>query len=853
MVTMRRWLFPLVLLVFIGVMIWTIHLAGQVSVVVESDRVRIGPTEWVPRCGSLPQVLIVPAGSNWVLPNNATFDCIEIESGASLAMPVTRLDVTTVLNHGTFDVACGAEVVWRDVPIDTSRDPFQWGNGLLNFGARRAVCPVKTPFVEASEDIPAGATSLTLASAPVGWVAGNELLLPDMRQIGSVYKGPPPSREAPAFIASISGTSLTLSKPLDFAHPSVRDPDGGLVLRPRVANLSRGTVIRSENPNGTRGHIVDLGADASWDWQGVEHRDLGRTRNAPRDSTSADLSHIGTNQIGKYGCLHAHQAGSSLFVRRFVNNVCTSVPGFSWAIAVHGTNDTLIQDNISVGYDGGSFVTEDGPETGNVFTGNVGAYSVGNGQNALVNAQQGCPGCEGAAFWLKGLANVIERNEAWNSSIGMTLFSRLTPPANDNDVPLSFRANVTIANDITGLEFWGTEPFPAEDHVSAHNRNRQVWAAQLGGTQVHLVNPMLIDSAGRSHCVEASAAYVQALEIDGGQARGCLQGIGMAGDSLIVRDVLMQNVTNLHFTSLDKPRTASLEYIDHRPLRSNPLRYVVYGDGAAWQPGQSVGKFSYLDWYQHRGARHQIIDWQGTGQDYVLMTAQQKRSAPAYDTTTPGALTNKFFLPESGLTMGQAWDKYGMSFAGDAVNDPEFLLIPGIINGGVRAGLGRALGVPRAVLTLPNMLAPAIVETISGQPGIQMFFMQAGMPSGDVRFTIDGGPAQTATQGAGGDLLRFVSRVVSDGTHTVVAWRELNGQIVATSELSFGYFVGTAAPPPPPPPPPDTEICGDGIDNDGDGEIDEGFTPPAVSVSLLDPSIPTAVALDANGCPKVLK
>ena len=26
------------------------------------------------------------------------------------------------------------ELIVRDVPIDTARDPFQWGNGLLNFG-----------------------------------------------------------------------------------------------------------------------------------------------------------------------------------------------------------------------------------------------------------------------------------------------------------------------------------------------------------------------------------------------------------------------------------------------------------------------------------------------------------------------------------------------------------------------------------------------------------------------------------------------------------------------------------------------------------------------------------------------
>jgi Big-like domain-containing protein len=46
--------------------------------------------------------------------------------------------------------------------------------------------------------------------------------------------------------------------------------------------------------------------------------------------------------------------------------------------------------------------------------------------------------------------------------------------------------------------------------------------------------------------------------------------------------------------------------------------------------------------------------------------------------------------------------------------------------------------------------------------------------------------------------------------------------------LDLGAITSTSSPPPPPPPPP--EICGDAIDNDGDGLIDEGCAPPAVEV-----------------------
>lgn len=47
---------------------------------------------------------------------------------------------------------------------------------------------------------------------------------------------------------------------------------------------------------------------------------------------------------------------------------------------------------------------------------------------------------------------------------------------------------------------------------------------------------------------------------------------------------------------------------------------------------------------------------------------------------------------------------------------------------------------------------------------------------------------------------------------------------------------------------PAPEVCGDGVDNDGDGLIDENFVPPAVSVSILDPFALTVRLFDAQGC-----
>src|SRR4051812_24321439 len=60
-----------------------------------------------------------------------------------------------------------------------------------------------------------------------------------------------------------------------------------------------------------------------------------------------------------------------------------------------------------------------------------------------------------------------------------------------------------------------------------------------------------------------------------------------------------------------------------------------------------------------------------------------------------------------------------------------------------------------------------------------------------------------------------------------VANRTKKSQCVALANA-----VVAALTPPPPPPPPPVELCGDGIDNDGDGVIDEGCpTSPTLYVS----------------------
>ena len=58
-----------------------------------------------------------------------------------------------------------------------------------------------------------------------------------------------------------------------------------------------------------------------------------------------------------------------------------------------------------------------------MFRGNFAAFVTGNGVGSVQNVDKGCPGCE-SAYWFRGVNNVIEDNEAWNSQMGFNLFNQ---------------------------------------------------------------------------------------------------------------------------------------------------------------------------------------------------------------------------------------------------------------------------------------------------------------------------------------------------------------------------------------------------------------------------------------------
>jgi hypothetical protein len=811
--------------------------AAMPPVMVQSDRIVIGEPDFVPRFLDLPKVLVINPGTVVEAPADSTWDYVEVGGRFTCSRTHdTLLKVTHlfILPGGVFE--CGTEanpvpaerhveIVIRDVPIDTRRDPFEWGNGLVNFGRQSRVGATKLAWSPLTGDVPAGARTVTLGADPVGWRVGDELLFPDTRQAPIVESRPQsPRREAPIAVAAIAGRTITLSKPLDFEHLAQRDPDGAVILNPRVANLTRNIVIRSENPKGTPGHTADVGHDAMWDVRDNALVGLGRTRAQPLDSARLADAHVGTNQIGRYADHHHHAMG---FGSLSIGNVLrgAGITGGKWGLAIHGTHDATIEDNIAIDFAGAGFITEDGYETRNAFRHNFAAYVLGNHDGTLGPADDVTtdnPGSEGAGFWFRGIQNLIEENEAWNNSTGMNFMQRgqvnqrfPSKPGGEPDTPfnlvtakpVSLDRNVTASNTFYGLEYWHISKFPANNHVMSYNGVGQFTLGISGPAQSYFVNPTVICQGGTSGGFAQGIAYNEQLEIDGGgHVEGCSYGVSGGGNRLVrlagttANPLVMRNAVDVNLEIV--PMEVGFENVLFLPLAGYPAQYIIFGSADIWSgtgplPNGNIRPF---------GFDRTIRNWQGSGRNYRLYERSQRAAAPAW----PADENQTNGTPDAGLTMGESFEEYGIALNGEVVSASEEVVLSGLINGVAKEGLDRKQGPPRCVVTFPTPRAGAIIE--KGLGFIWVYSSMTGNPAGTgsaCRVSVDGQtPFLVFPQGdepAQRSIRTFGSRGTSEGTHTVRTWRvDVGLNPIASSELLFSYVVGPAtAPDVPPPPPPD--------------------------------------------------
>src|SRR5262245_61571798 len=367
--------------------------------------------------------------------SDVVVDCVEVKGTLSFRTDVnTRLKVTTimVLEGGTLEVGTAerpvardvaAEIVIADRPFDAERDPAQIGHGIVALGRVTMHGSIKTPtFVRTAKEPLAGNTTLVLAQAVTAWSVGDQLVLPDTRQLRDKDTGwDSRPQDERVRVKAIEGSTVSLESPLAYDHKGARNGEGSLELLPHVGNLSRNVVVRSENPAGTRGHTIFV-ARAEVDIRYVEFREHGRTRLGILTHTEFDtqgrVARMGTNQIGRYAVHFHHDFGptrtpSSGYQFTLVGN---AVDGSTkWGITIHRSHYGLIQDNVVYNSRGAGIVTEDGSESFNVFDHNFSLKTAGSRDAAGGNGYSSTlpnPGGDGSAFWFRGPNNYIRNNVA---------------------------------------------------------------------------------------------------------------------------------------------------------------------------------------------------------------------------------------------------------------------------------------------------------------------------------------------------------------------------------------------------------------------------------------------------------
>jgi len=746
----------------------------DMPVVVEPTQIRIG-SETVPRFLDLPNKLIVPSGVVADLPTNQVFDYIEVAGTLRASRTQdTHLSFTHlfILPGGYLDVGtqadpipCGrtVDLSVRDIPIDTTRDKFQWGNGLLNFGKQTRVGCKKTDFVEATGTLLAGSSSFTLASPLVGAQVGDELLIPDTG-------APDPhaytvKRETALFITAINGNAITVSHPLEFTHANLVDPNGVIRLHPIVANLTRNIIIRSENPNGTPGHTADLSNGATWDIRNNVFIGLGRTKALTLNDFNASTGLAGTNQRGRYAEHHHHVQSCPTCadvgnVYRG-NSVTASV---KWGLALHDTSDMLVQDSIAIDFAGAGFVTEDGYEVRNTFRHLLAAYTLGDntgargGDIAEVNVlRNNNPGGEGTGFWFRGVMNTFDQLYALNNfTSGVNFFNQAQPAGSYPSVPggmpdtilkhavdrpLSVTNLVLASNIVQGLEIWALPRTPLVNLVVVNNGYVQIDAFNSDRIDVSLVNPTVVCAPGiGGHGIKSSMGYVGTYDQTDGYVGGCPTGVEGGGGSagMTIKNATFQNEINFDMLT----RSTTLDNVHFLPLGTAKHQYVIGTTETPWPgPPAPLPDAGLSVNIPARGSTWFLKNYSATPgappKDYTLFRPESLGSNPS---RYSGGNVDIFNCPVVGLTNQQCWDTYGISFGGDVLDPSQAVSLDGFVGILAREGLTPTpLGPPRAVCPFPNLRRPVQLENGTNARISCMLTGDYNAASDVMMFSIDGG------------------------------------------------------------------------------------------------------------------
>ncbi len=663
--------------------------------------------------------------------SDAAIGCIGVH-GALMFQPTTntRLTVVTLLVYadGAFSMgsaaapvgpAVTAELVIADQPLDTAIDPEQYQHGLLGFGTVTLVGATKTPYVRLTNEVAAGSTTLALEAAPTGWRAGDRLVLPDSKQwFVETYPWKPETEVVT--LQSVNGQAAAISAAAA-AHPAAFNAENVTEFYPHVAELTRNVVVRSASKAATtRGHVLFTGR-ANVDLRYAAFQWLGRTRLDPLDSTTFDttghVTHLGTNQIGRYALHFHHYEGPAGQSPTFSVEGCVVESSSKWATSIHDSHFGRYANNVIYDAQGTGIMLEDGNESFNTIEGNFVVATVGTSQDTVTSRNNTEYGFEGSGIWLHGPNNYVRNNiVAASNAFGVTLATLYAPGNRANNIPLTPGADMADATqwttkdlrEIPILQLEGNEIYGSKNGLTIWDvgaiccetikelpvsiiKNTRLWHISRYGFYGYGANKLTFDGwvqrgdwSGLWNDYESFSGFyfedyeMRNLVIKNADIEGLRRGIlipaktgttydiyGTTPGEPVLQDSLLKNFTNV---MMETPWgvTAGGTAL---PARKVHLTNVRFGHLHRWRgdtelrPGQSNVLLSFQTAHHNTNTlvRDELVvqNYDGTGRNFQVYYGQQAPSG-----VVPQSAGELIGLPVAGLTNAQAWAQFQQAIAG---------------------------------------------------------------------------------------------------------------------------------------------------------------------------------------------
>lgn len=365
---------------------------GQVTARSSSEVQRWSdPATWggqVPQAG---QKVTIPSSARVVLDTDtAALSGLQIDGSLRFAEKNLSLTSRWIIVHGSLRVGKEGNPFRHNAVItltgaESEQDIMGMGTKVLGVmgGTLDLHGKKRKGWTRLAATAPAGATEIELVDAP-GWRAGDRIVL-----ASSDYWR---HHDDEATIVSRSGTTVRLDRPLRYRHWGELQTYAGRTVdeRAEVGLLSRNITIRGDDASTDGGFgahtMVMEGGQARID--GVEFTNVGQRKRLRRYPVHFHMDGNAPDSYLKRSSIH-HSS-----------NRC---------VTIHGTNELKIQGNVCFEHVGHGFFLEDGAETDNVITGNLGLGTKSLEEGLLPTDR------DPATFWITNPDNIVNRNVAAGS------------------------------------------------------------------------------------------------------------------------------------------------------------------------------------------------------------------------------------------------------------------------------------------------------------------------------------------------------------------------------------------------------------------------------------------------------